>query len=124
MMFLILCMALQSMANAGIKITKSNGGKEGYKYVTTTGDLNHIVLTCKDPGYESCSIKIWGKDFGKAYVTKTGMQPDELTSTIQKIVQIEVDGGNLSGTKYFPELKLTVSWNAKNKQHVTIETKE
>lgn len=100
LLFLVILVSLTLSSKAKIKITKSNGGQNGYRDVVETHDGDDHTLKCKNPGRESCT---WGQGFPIATL-------DELEA-IDTFIENQLSNGSYSGTGNLSGTNLWFHWS-------------
>lgn len=99
LLFFVILVSLSLSSEATIKITKSNGGQNGYRDITETHDGDDHTLKCKNPGRESCT---WGQGFPTVTL-------DELES-IDSYIENQLSNGLYSGTGNLSGTNLWFYW--------------
>jgi hypothetical protein len=83
----LLLISFAFLAEAKTKVTKKNGGKDGYKNIEETHTSTTHKLSCSDPGRESCT---WNQGNGIATI-------EQLTS-IDTFIEDQLSNGTYMGT--------------------------
>ncbi|HCP93044.1 MAG TPA: hypothetical protein DIU05_03290, partial [Bacteroidetes bacterium] len=99
LVFSVILMSFALISQAKQKVTKSNGGQNGYRDITETHDGADHTLKCKNPGRESCT---WGQGFSIATL-------DELEA-IDTFVENQLSNGSYSGTGKLSGTNLWFFW--------------